>query len=98
MAGALIERVSKLDAARRQIRTAIRLFFEDGDTVSIHTLTSAAEELLRDFLIDAGKKSPIRESFRQLESGGVGHVAALAELLETAFSPSSDAAARRDAI
>lgn len=61
MAEPLIERVSKLDAARRQLRTAIRLFFEDGDAVSIHTLNAAAEGLLRDLLAAGGRKSPLRE-------------------------------------
>jgi len=28
--------------------TAIELFFNDGDSVSIHTLTSAAYDVLRD--------------------------------------------------
>jgi len=37
-------------------------------------------------------------AFRELESGGVGDVAALAELLETTFSPSADVGTRRDAI
>jgi hypothetical protein len=58
----LIERVSKLDAARRQLRTAIRLFFADGDTVSIHTLTAAVQGLLRNLLTAAGKKSPLRQT------------------------------------
>jgi hypothetical protein len=35
-------RISKLDAAERQIDTAIRLYFEDGDLVSIHKLSAAA--------------------------------------------------------
>ena len=35
-------KVSKLDAARRQILTAIRLYFNRGDIVSMHTLASAA--------------------------------------------------------
>ena len=48
-----VEKVPKLDAAKRQLRTGIILFFEDADTVSVHTLTSAAQELLRDLLIDA---------------------------------------------
>ncbi len=39
-------RVSKLDAARRQMETAVRLYFSEADPVSIHTLTSAAYELL----------------------------------------------------
>lgn len=35
-----VERVPKLDAARRQLRTAVRMFFENKGTVSIHTLAS----------------------------------------------------------
>ena len=40
--------VSKLDAARRQLETAIRLFFYDGDFVSTHTLAAAAFNVLND--------------------------------------------------
>jgi hypothetical protein len=39
--------ISKLDAARRQLETAAVLYFHEGDPVSIHTLTSAAYEVLR---------------------------------------------------
>ncbi|MEK7992289.1 MAG: hypothetical protein AAB403_00650 [Planctomycetota bacterium] len=39
-------KVSKLDAARRQIDTAIALWFDDGDPVAVHTLTAAAHELV----------------------------------------------------
>jgi hypothetical protein len=38
--------VSKLDAAKRQLRTAIRLWFADGDPVSIHALVCAAHEIV----------------------------------------------------
>jgi hypothetical protein len=38
--------ITKLDAARRQLRTAIRLWFHDGDPVSIHTLLAAAHEII----------------------------------------------------
>jgi hypothetical protein len=37
--------VTKIDAAKRQLRTAIRLWFEDGDPVSIHALAFAAYEI-----------------------------------------------------
>ena len=40
--------VSKLDAAKQQLETAIRLYFSDGEPVSIHTLTAAAYNILRD--------------------------------------------------
>jgi hypothetical protein len=38
--------VTKLDAARRHLSTAIRLWFHDGDPVSIHTLGYAAYEVI----------------------------------------------------
>jgi hypothetical protein len=38
-------RVSKLNAAQRQLRTAIALWFENGDPVSVHTLAFAAYEI-----------------------------------------------------
>ena len=41
-------KISKLDAARRQIDTAVRLYFDYGDPVSIHTLAAAGFEILRD--------------------------------------------------
>jgi len=41
-------KVAKLDAARRQLETAVRLYFSEADPVSIHTLTSAAYQVLSD--------------------------------------------------
>lgn len=41
-------KISKLDAARRQLRCAIELWFRDADPVSIHTLTFAAHQILSD--------------------------------------------------
>ena len=38
--------VTKLDAAKRQLRTAIRLWFLGGDPVSIHTLAFTAYEII----------------------------------------------------
>src|SRR3989338_5719430 len=40
--------ISKLDAAKRQLDTAIILFFKQADPVSIHTLTAAAHQVLKD--------------------------------------------------
>jgi len=40
--------LSKLDVAKRQLETAIRLYFNNSDPVSIHTLTCAAYNILRD--------------------------------------------------
>ena len=39
-------RISKLEAARRQLRTAITLWFTGGDPVAIHSLAFAAYEIL----------------------------------------------------
>lgn len=41
-------RVTKLDAARRQLRTAIELWAADGDPVSIHSLAFAAHQIVHD--------------------------------------------------
>src|SRR6266849_392075 len=38
--------ITKLDAARRQLETAITLWFNGGDPVSIHTLACAAYEII----------------------------------------------------
>lgn len=39
--------VTKLDAARRQLETSIRLLFEQADAVSVHTLAYAAFGILK---------------------------------------------------
>ena len=46
MPGSAKIEVTKLDAGKRQLRSAIRLWFYDGDPVSIHTLLSAAHEII----------------------------------------------------
>lgn len=38
----------KIDAARRQIESAIWLWFVDADIVSVHTLTAATHRILRE--------------------------------------------------
>jgi hypothetical protein len=40
--------ITKLDAAKRQLETAIRLYFREEDPVSIHTLACAAYNVIRD--------------------------------------------------
>jgi hypothetical protein len=44
MAGPI--KVSKIDAARRQLQTAIKLWFSAGDPVATHTLAFASYEIL----------------------------------------------------
>jgi hypothetical protein len=39
-------RIAKTEAARRQLETAVLLYFNDKDPVSIHTLTWAAHEII----------------------------------------------------
>ena len=53
--------VSKLDAARRQLETAVRLYFAEGDSVSIHTLTAAAYQLLADINRARGGSPMLKE-------------------------------------
>jgi hypothetical protein len=66
-------KVSKIDAARRQLRTAITLWFVDGDPVAIHALAFAAYEIYhfvskkrdpyrRDLLLDTDW---IKDEFRR---------------------------------
>ncbi|MDE2010279.1 MAG: hypothetical protein KGJ09_09425 [Candidatus Omnitrophica bacterium] len=53
--------ISKLDAARRQLDSAITLYFRNGDPISIHTLTAAAHQIL----MDLGKKEGIKSVFKE---------------------------------
>jgi hypothetical protein len=63
--------ILKFDAGRRQLKMAIRLWFQDDDPVSIHTLAAAAYEILHnlsrlkggtDLLFDS---KAIREDYRK---------------------------------
>ncbi len=40
------EWITRIDAARRQIRTAVRLHFESCDPVTLHTLVTATHRLI----------------------------------------------------
>jgi hypothetical protein len=53
--------ISKLDAARRQLETAVTLYFHDGDPVSIHTLTGAAYEILLNLTRAKGETTMIKD-------------------------------------
>lgn len=54
--------ISKLDAAKRQLDTAINLYFKDADPVSIHTLTAAAHQILMDIAKPEGIKSFMKDT------------------------------------
>jgi hypothetical protein len=40
--------ISKLEAAERNLGEAIRLFFEKRDSIAVHTLAAASQQVLRD--------------------------------------------------
>lgn len=44
----MMEPISKIDGARRQLDTAIDLYFNDADSLSVHTLAFAAFKVLFD--------------------------------------------------
>lgn len=51
-----METITKLEAARRHLDEAIKLFFEDRDPLTIHTLAAAAQGTLRDIAKATGAK------------------------------------------
>ena len=55
-----LEVLSKLDVARHQLSSAIWLFFEHRDPVSVHTLAAAARQVLHD--LAGGSSSIITEN------------------------------------
>lgn len=55
--------ISKLEAAKRQLETAISLFFNQGDIVSIHTLIHASHTLLYEMGKSEDHKSIIKDMF-----------------------------------
>ena len=56
--------VTKLDAARGQLNTAIKLWFEGGDPVAIHSLASAAHEIVHALYQQKGLKGLIFDTPR----------------------------------
>lgn len=53
--------ISKSDAAKRQLETAISLFFSYGEPVSVHTLTAAAHEILHGICKVRGSESLLKD-------------------------------------
>jgi hypothetical protein len=51
--------ISKLDAAKRQLETAIQIYFAHGDPVSLHTLCAAAYNIIRDVASKRGGLQPM---------------------------------------
>ncbi len=56
------EKISKIDAACRQLNTAIKLWFADGDLVSIHTLACSAHQIVHDINQQKGGRDLIYDS------------------------------------
>jgi len=54
--------IDKLDAARRQLESAITIFFDNGDVVSQHTLISAAHGIVYDLAQQRGVGGSIKDS------------------------------------
>lgn len=52
--------ITKVEAAHRQLRAAIRLFFNGGDMLAVHTITGAAFQLFADI----GKVSGVVSRYR----------------------------------
>ena len=54
--------ITKLDAARRQLRAAVRLWFDGGDPIAIHTLAAATYEILHTLFRRRGLRGLIFDS------------------------------------
>ncbi|KVR45531.1 hypothetical protein [Burkholderia multivorans] len=61
--------VTKIDAARRQLITAIRLFFDGGDPVSVYSLASNAWEVIDVLCTSAGVESFSKQTRGNLPNG-----------------------------
>jgi hypothetical protein len=54
--------ITKLEAARRQLRVAISLWFQNGDEIAIHTLACAAHQIIHDINQKRGGRGLIFDS------------------------------------
>ncbi|MCX5892815.1 MAG: hypothetical protein NTW80_07575 [Deltaproteobacteria bacterium] len=54
--------IDKLEAACRQLNTAITLWFNNGDSVSIHTLASSAHQIVHDINHQRGGRDLLYDS------------------------------------
>ena len=52
-------KINKIDAARSQLDTAIQLWFQDADPISIHTLVYAAHEVIHVYSKKKGRKETL---------------------------------------
>ena len=63
---------TKLDAARRQLETAISLLFSGGDAISTHTLTYASFGLLKDVAACRGESTVLAAAEAMAAAGKNG--------------------------
>lgn len=56
------ETVGKVEAARRQLREAILLFFEGRDLIAVHTLAAASLQVFADVGATAGASSLLKDA------------------------------------
>ena len=68
--------ISKLDAAERQLRQAVRLFFQRGDDVAIHTLAAATYQIISDICKHKGIQRELEDSSILDDMGVKGEVLA----------------------
>jgi hypothetical protein len=59
-------KVGKIDAARRQLKTAIRIYFSEGDPVATHTLAAATHQLLADLTKARGSTPMLTDSLLRM--------------------------------
>jgi len=57
------QKIAKLEASKRQLVTAVDLFFLNGDPISIHTLTSAAAQIIDDISKSRGLPTLMEDVF-----------------------------------
>jgi hypothetical protein len=69
--------ISKIDAAKSQLETAIQLFFQNGDAVSVHTLVRAAHEILEVLCAGKDKKSMMKEIMENVKEDKVDELTAI---------------------
>lgn len=81
--------ITKLDAAKREIETAILLWFRYADDVAIHILTSAAHRILHDLLVHAGTSSTFFDN-KYLPKGAEKETKRILRKYETFFKHAKD--------
>jgi len=59
--------ISKPEAARSQIETAIKLFFDDDNPISIHTLVHASFQILRGIMKSRPDYIEQFDDYRQMD-------------------------------